>query len=71
MNIKCIALSIFYLLWCESVVSDKHCIIHHGSSSKEDMNICLYGKPIDIHIEGSPIQPVINVSINITIIERC
>lgn len=67
MNIKT-TLSILFCLCIQSVFSNKHCITHHGNS-KEDINICIHGKPIDIHIEGSngsPVQPVINMSINVT-----
>lgn len=51
----------------------KHCLsqnLHHHPN-RHDIQVFLHGKPIHIHVEGQPIQPVINVAINMTIIEYC
>ena len=51
-------------------MNNKHCIPYPRYPQQEkEIQVFLHGKPVYVHIEGQPIQPTINIAINMTIIE--
>ena len=75
MNIKKI-LGLFFTILnlCKATIHHsqniEHCLTQRDKDKKE-IQFFFHGKPIDIHIDGQPIQPMINAIINITLIEKC
>jgi hypothetical protein len=70
MNIKNIFSMLLTIFSFYGTDGHENCLYNHNRDKKE-IEVYVHGKPVHIHIDGQPVQPTVNVVINMTVFEKC